>query len=287
MKNNTFKIYKEFGALNSPVVLDAVAQGLVKCGYKSVNSNEEISIIWSVLWQGRMQQNQIVYQQAKLKNKPVIVIEVGNLKRNVTWRISIDNVNRLGIFANTENLDLHRPAKLGLNLKDYQTTRNSSILITTQHEHSLQWQFMPVTKQWLESTIKNIKLYSDKQITIRPHPRCNLKNYVLKDKDVVIQTPKKVTGSYDEFDIDYNYHCVINHNSGPAIQAAINGTPVVCHSSSLAYPVSNVFSNMENLKYTDRQSWFLELCHTEWTIDEIKQGIPFDRLRSEIEKYSK
>jgi hypothetical protein len=28
----------------------------------------------------------------------------------------------------------------------------------------------------------------------------------------------------------------------------------------------------------DREDWFLKLCHTEWTVSEIAQGIPMQRL---------
>jgi hypothetical protein len=70
----------------------------------------------------------------------------------------------------------------------------------------------------------------------------------------------------------------VNHNSGPAVQAAIAGVPIICDSSSLAYPVSDKFENIENIALPDRQEWFLKLCHTEWTVEEIAQGIPLQRL---------
>jgi hypothetical protein len=75
---------------------------------------------------------------------------------------------------------------------------------------------------------------------------------------------------------------VVNHNSGPAVQAAINGIPVVCDRSSLAFPVSNSIENINNATLPDRQDWFLKLCHTEWTVDEIAKGIPITRLVPEL-----
>jgi hypothetical protein len=98
-----------------------------------------------------------------------------------------------------------------------------------------------------------------------------------------IEIPKQIPGTYDNFDIDYNYHCVINFNSGPAVQAAIDGTPIICNLSSLAADISGSISDIENIKLPDRSDWFLKLCHTEWTIDEISQGIPLKRLESNIE----
>jgi hypothetical protein len=73
---------------------------------------------------------------------------------------------------------------------------------------------------------------------------------------------------------------VINHNSGPGVQAILAGTPVIADSSSLAWPVSNTFKKIENPEYIDRQDWIIKLSHTEWTVDEIAKGIPFERLKS-------
>jgi hypothetical protein len=123
--------------------------------------------------------------------------------------------------------------------------------------------------------VYKIRQFSERKIIIRPHPRSP---FYLDIPGAVVERPVKVTGSYDDFDIDYNYHCVINYNSGPAVQAAINGTPVVCDSSSLAYPISEKLENIENPLLPDRDEWFLKLCHTEWTVAEIAQGLPIHRL---------
>jgi hypothetical protein len=100
-----------------------------------------------------------------------------------------------------------------------------------------------------------------------------------------MENPRKIDGSYDDFNIDYNYHCVINHNSGPAVQAAISGVPVICDYTSLAAPVSMDYSQLAAPTLPDRTDWFIKLCHTEWTVSEIEQGLPFSRLDTELKKY--
>jgi hypothetical protein len=67
------------------------------------------------------------------------------------------------------------------------------------------------------------------------------------------------------------------------VQAAVNGIPVICNSSSLAYPVGEKWENLENPQLPDRDEWFLKLCHSEWTVEEISQGIPILRLQKHIE----
>ena len=104
----------------------------------------------------------------------------------------------------------------------------------------------------------------------------------MKIPGVTIEQPKKVLGSYDDFDISYNYHCVVNYNSGPAVQAAINGVPVICDATSLASEISGKFEEIEKITLLPRDEWFLKLCHTEWTVDEIAQGLPLNRLQTLI-----
>jgi hypothetical protein len=272
-----FKIYREYGALNSPPVFDAVEQGLRQQGHAIVNENEDVAVIWSVLWAGRMRANQQIYQNCINENKPVLIIEVGNLQRGHTWRLSLNNINNLGFFGNHEDLDHSRSKKLGVELKPYLNKRRGEILIACQHQESLQWQGMPVMKDWVADTIKKIQEHTHRRIIVRYHPRSS---FPFKQSGVVVERPSRIPNTYDDFDIFYNYHCVINHNSGPAVQAAIYGVPVLCDQSSLAADVSINWSELDNPYVPDRAEWFLKLCHTEWTVDEIRQGTPISRLFS-------
>lgn len=276
-----FKLYRNFGALNSAPIFDAFANGVNILGHEIVEDNEDVSVIWSVLWHGRMIGNQQIYNNCINQNKPIIVIEVGSLKRGRTWRISEGHINGLGIFGNIENLDPSRPQKLGVSLRPENTRRRGEILIATQHARSLQWQGQPSMEQWIRDTIAKIKRHSNRRIVVRPHPRSQIRE---KFADAVIELPKKLVNTYDDFDINYNYHCVINHNSGPCVQSAINGTPTICDSSSLAFPVSEKWENLENPQLPNRDEWFLKLCHTEWTVEEIAQGIPLQRLKKHLEE---
>jgi len=270
-----FKLWREYGALNSPPIFNAVERGLKKIGQTIVDSDQEVDVIWSVLWYGRMKGNKSVYDNAIFHNRPLMIIEVGNLFRGTTWRISLNNINGLGNFANENALDDTRPKKLGISLKNFKKNRKDSILVACQHEHSLQWQGQPPMGNWAISLINEIRKHSDRPILVRPHPRSP---FSLKMPNLIMQNPKKLNGTYDDFDIDYNHHCVMNFNSGPAIKAAINGTPIICDVTSLAWPVSDKIENIEKISLPDRENWLTKLCHTEWTVDEIANGLPLTRL---------
>jgi hypothetical protein len=266
-----FRLYREYGALNSKPVFDAFEQGLKSLGHEVVNTPDGIPVIWSVLWHGRMAHNERIYQT----HCPIVIIEVGNLHRGETWRVSLNHINSLGKFGNHEDLDSDRPKKLGVKLGAVKENRRPEIMIAAQHQRSLQWQGQPTMLDWVHTTVDQIRQHSDRKIIVRPHPRSPIS---LNIPGVEVGLPRQIVGSYDDFDIDYNCHCVINHNSGPAVQAAIHGTPIICDTSSLAGEISGKFEDIENIKLPDREDWFLRLCHTEWTVSEIAQGIPMQRL---------
>jgi hypothetical protein len=271
-----FRLFTEYGALNSKAVFEAFRQGLQKHNQTVVNDNDyDVAVIWSVLWRGRMSRNRDIYFKCRSQNKPVVIIEVGSLKRGTTWKISLNHTTNLGFFGNTEDLDSNRPKKLNVFLKPEKQNRKDSILIACQHTDSLQWQNMPSTSDWLSQTVNEIRKFSGRPIKIRPHPRNQI---AINIPGAELIKPQKIVDSYDDFDFDFDHHCVINHNSGPAVQSALNGAPVICDRSSLAYPVSIPMSQIENPIIPDREDWFLKLVHTEWLIEEISAGIPLARL---------
>lgn len=269
-----FNILRQYGALNSGPIFDAFSQGLRAAGQSESSDEQSIPVIWSVLWAGRMLGNKIIYENAVKNNIPVVIIEVGNLQRNRTWRISVDHVNANGYFANESHLNVKR-LKLFPKLKDQLSNRKPDILITTQRHESLQWSNQPSTEVWLKNTIGLVRSYSDRPIVVRYHPRSAKRPAI---EGVKTEIPKKISSTYDEFDMNYNYHCVINHCSGTTVQSAVNGCPIICDPSGLAYPVSEKWTNLDNVSLPDRHDWYVKLCHTEWTVDEIAKGIPLMRL---------
>jgi len=255
--------FPNYAALNSGPVLDAVLQSCRAAGLDVVPNimDADAAIIWCVLWNGRMQPNKQVYEHYRQLNRPVIVIEVGALQRNVTWKIALNNITAQGYYGHKENLDWDRPCKLGIKLS-HNSLNHGKILVAGQHNKSLQLQGVD-QESWYVDQIANLN--TNKQIVVRAHPRCPLDKTKFP-KNVIWEQPKKIPGTYDSYDMHWDFDAVINYNSGPGIQATIAGVPVVVDSSSLAYNLS------------DREQWLVEICHTEYTIDEIKQGLWIKRI---------
>jgi hypothetical protein len=242
--------------------------------------HSDAALIWSVLWQGRMQKNHLVYEHYRKQGKPVFIIEVGALDRGRTWKVSLNNITKYGEYANTDNLDPNRSKKLGIELIYKKIDSDAPILIAAQHENSLQWTSTLTVREWIKSQIEKIRQYTDRPIVVRPHPRFSIGNFT--GNNVSMSTPIKITNTYDKYDLDFDYSVVINYNSGVAIQAAIDGAPVITDHSSLAHEVSLSLDQVNEPVLRDRTEWFKKIVHTEWTVEEIAAGLPLERLLSKV-----
>ena len=275
-----FSLWTDYGALNSGPVFDAFANSLNDAGHTVVynNSSADVNVIWSVLFHGRMARNRQVWGH----DKPTIVLEVGGINRGVTWKVGLNGINRDGYFGDGDN-DNSRSNDLGLLLKPWRT-HGEYILICGQHDKSLQWQDMPSMSNWFLETYDEIRKHTERPILFRPHPRCRLEHIERGLKNVHRQEPKQIGGSYDDFDMGFdNVHCTISYSSNPGIHSILNGVPAFVSTHSLAYPVGNdidFLHDIEKPMMPERQQWLNDYAHTEYTVEEISQGIPLKHLTS-------
>lgn len=273
-------LFKSYGALNSAPVFSAFETGLKTYGFDVVydSIDADIAVIWSVLWHGRMRDNEAVWNHFKNLNKPVIVIEVGAIYRGVTWKIGLNGISRSSLIIKSKD--------------DYNNTiqllpwRQSGdhILICGQNDKSLLWKDMPKMGTWVSNVIEEIRGYTKMPIVFRPHPRCPVHGIESYFKNVHRQMPNHVASTYDSYDLKFNkVHAVVNWSSSPGSLAVVNGIPVYTGIDSFAYPVANTeFSNIENPAMPDRTSWISEFANSEYTIDELKNGIPLKTLTKYI-----
>jgi len=274
-----FSLFTNNGPLNSPPVWEAVRSGLMNLGHTVDENNlhTDIPVIWSLLWHGRMIKNNIVWNNFRQQNKNVLVIEVGGIKRNHTWKVALNGINRSANFGPKQN-DGTRASQLGLTVKPWRT-HGDHILICLQHDKSEQWKNMPTLENYVLETVQKIRQYTNRKIIVRSHPRCLLPAQLRLD-NVFYETPKQIENTYDDFDLNFNNSwAVISWSSNPGIHAVMNGIPAFVGEQSLAYDVANHdFSTIETPNMPDRTQWLNDYAHTEWTVEEISEGIPFSRL---------
>ena len=132
-------------------------------------------------------------------------------------------------------------------------------------------------ESWITQQVNQLKQYTDRPIVVRPHPRCRL-NTARLPATVQFEIPHKLANTYDSFDMHFDCHAVVNYNSGIGIQAAIAGVRPVVEIGSLAYPVGIGFADIEQPYSKDRDLWLTQICHTEYTVDELRRGLWFKRI---------
>ena len=284
------EIWPVHGPLNSKIVFEKFIKSLRASG-EQVYENQhiqdgDVAVIWSVLWQGRMRKYKEIWDRYRNKNKPVIVIEVGGIKRNETWKIGINGVNREADFAN-QDADAIRWKKFNTNLLPWKQT-GEDIIICGQHTNSHQWRNNPPMSTWFDQQITEIRKYTDRPIVIRPHPRNHVTLDIKKFKNVKVVSPQRDNKTYDDTDLTERLKsawALVSHSSNPAITAAMHGIPVYVSESSLSYDIGNSsYENINNPKMPERQQWANKLAYTEWWPDEIEQGIPWQRIKKRLEE---
>ena len=224
------EVWTQYGPLNSEPIFNAFIKSLRDAGDEVVlnkSSDADAAVIWSVLWLGRMRNYKQIWQRYRQANKPVIVLEVGGLRRNKSFKIAINGVNGKADFANQE-VDGKRWHLFEHTLKPWQQT-GQTIILLGQHHASEQWAGMPDMRTWFESQVQQIRKYTDRPIQIRPHPRNNVVFDVKKYTNVTLKNPVIDVSKIDDTDFKDTLKdawAVVNHSSNPAMEAVINGIPV-------------------------------------------------------------
>ena len=287
-------VFPDYGSLNSKPVFDAFIQHLrdkkENFQINKWDDTTDVAVIWSVLWRGRMEQNKKVWEDFKARGKPVVVLEVGGIKRNTTWKMGINGINRDADFAN-QTFDDQRWPLFKMDFQPWKQTGNV-IVILGQHNNSEQWRGLPNMKKWITQQIREIRKYTDRPILIRPHPRNPVEVAVDEFKNIRVSHPKRDWATYDDTDfkkILKSTWAVVNHSSNPAIESVINGIPVFVSESSLCYDVGNRgYTDINRPAMPNREQWAHRLAYTEWWTDEIREGKPWARIRTRLqEKYLK
>lgn len=284
-------VYKNTCARAGHPVMDAFIESVKSDNVQVFNNNAvidcDVAVIWAILWQNK--NRQILWDAYHKKNIPVLVLEVGGLKRNEYWKVGINGINNNAIW-NNKNSPPDRWNKLNLELKPWKND-GDYILLCGQNDQSGAWPSGLTSEKYTYDTVKELRNHTDRPIWLRPHPRARFNlNQIMNDfPNIFVSTPKQHTGTYDNFDLDIvlkNAWASICYNSNTGIESVMSGTPVFCDQSSLASPVGNLnLANIENPLKPDRTQWSHDIAYTEWSVEEIRQGLPWFRLKPLIKNY--
>ena len=234
---------------------------------------------WKLMLQHHFTKNSIVQNH---RNKPLVVIETPLLGRTITdnheyHRVGLNHFMRgLADFKN-ENSPSDRFKELGLTIKPWRK-KGDHVLIVGQNMYDASL-FGLDFELWVKNTIQHLRRYTDRPIVFRDHP---------ENKDLM----KNLIATYNWANVSYsnkgtinddlkNAHCTVAYTSGSSIDSILAGVPVIpCSECNFVWPVSShQLSEIENPKLGEREQLLYDLAYAQWSVDEIKQGKPWQHLK--------
>ena len=174
---------------------------------------------------------------------------------------------------------------LNLSLRPYRKTGNH-ILLCCQRNGGWSMKGLSVP-DWIVTTVRKIKKYTDRPIVIRPHPgdkhayrNIRMIKHQLKTKHRISTNRNIVT------DLD-NAWATVTYNSSPSVVSAIEGVPVFITDqepkASQAYEVANIdLAKLEAPIEYDRLEWVQKLSMCHWNKNELQTGKAWKHFRDGI-----
>ena len=128
--------------------------------------------------------------------------------------------------------------------------------------------------EWQELVKNEIKKYTNRPIKVREK-----ESKLLLNPD---GTQHSWTKTYYDTTVSEDIngaHCVVAYNSNIAVDAALRGVPVFTSENSVAYPISNTISDIENPYFMHREQWLWNIANNQFSRREIMNGTAFDFLK--------
>jgi len=234
---------------------EAILEGLANSGYKVLDhvpdsiSPYDVAVMWN-----RWNQNDGLAARVERQGGKVIVAENGYIGRgNVALALSQHNGG--GVWQSGDRSRLER---LNVDFKPWRTEGNHILVCPSRGMGSM---LMRQPGNWLESIVSELKK-TGREVRVRKHPG----NWKQEKPKVSL-----------EEDLENAFACVI-WNSSAGVHALINGIPVVC-SSSYWICKELASKSIDSLITPERTEVFSRLAWAQWSLEEIKTGEPFNRLR--------
>lgn len=282
-------------------ILMKFATGVIESGDEAFLSYDEqyypcdVAVIFGS-WKDRSDTHHRVKNEIIKKAKNFIVLEtpligrgpVHNVMPDVWYRVGLNGfLNDTGNFNNKhktwDRWDLIRKS-LGVELKAYNdSNKDAPIIVALQLPGDASLRGASI-EDWAVHTVQAIRTQSDRKIIVRtPQLERQYKESLIKVKD--FPNVEFQTGTKDNLIPTLeSAHCAVTYSSGLAIDALINGCPVVaCSPSSFAYDICpNTVDMIDRIKKPNRDQWLFNLSYAQWHESEIERGLPWRHLKQLI-----
>lgn len=272
--------------------------------YSEKYTDCDVAVMFGSWKPGRSNIHHIVRSSIAEKAKSFICIETPLLGRTISdehkyYRIGVNGfLNRDGYFGEDVDRPNDRLSKLGISFPGWKLDNGKKIVMALQLAGDASLRHNDIN-QWCWDTLHTLRRFTDRPIEVRTHPAMSAKGWGNHDemfRDILFSDlenisfvdGRKVTWQQQIQDA----YCVVSYSSGLAIDAVINGIPVLsCDEGNFTYHIGdNKLSNIESLNLVpdkDVVQWLNNLAYCQWTTEEMEKGIVWDHLKSGIESIVK
>lgn len=203
------------------------------------------------------------------KGRSLIIIESAFVKRGQYWQIGFGGTAGKADFRN-ENMPFDRWLSFGISGNPWQKRSSGPLVVCGQLLRDTQVQDTDHAK-WCRDTFAFFKK-KRVHVIFRPHPKAGPDDdYGVSDWYCDRRTLAETLNIARGF---------VTWNSTSAVDAIIAGVPVmVCDDSSIAWPMGvHGVQQPRELIYPERKAWLAGLGYAQWSIDEMKAGLPWKHL---------
>ena len=196
-----------------------------------------------------------------------------------------------GVFPNTgiyfdSIVDPNRWIKisqdLNISIKDYRTTGKHILLCLQRNGGWSMGNYSVVT--WAQVVMEKLRQYTDRPFVLRAHPGDQQSTIYLKQLLEVKQRLNFTFSTNADIKDDLrNCWAVVNHNSSPAVAAAIEGMPVFVTDPvrSQCHEIANTdLTKIEQPFLYDRSHWANRLAMSHWNFIELQSGEAWAHMRN-------
>lgn len=213
------------------------------------------------------------------------VMERGYIKRDSYYSIGIGGFNGIADFKNS-NSDDKRWLQLDQKLGETNWEDNKLVLVCGQVLNDASLRGINYAA-WVYRTIKYIMDYGagaggrgyDVEIAFRYHP-------LYKNRETMplpIPNAKKLILDTDESFTDLLNRCryTVSFNSNIGVESILAGVPTISFDErSMVWNISSHDAGQPYMPtLEERKQWAFDLAYSQWTLEEIKAGLPHRHLK--------
>jgi hypothetical protein len=228
----------------------------------------------AVCWNHR---NHRLFKQQQHAGGHYLILEHGFIGDRIRWTsIGFDGLNGRADFV-VKDMPHGRFRKHFKNLMKPWKKEGRYILVNAQCQGDASVKPYIDFRKWVKKTVLAChERFPGKEVVFRPHPV-----EVERACDYDVQGATTSRGKTLAEDMA-GAHAVVTFNSNSGVDAVMAGVPVFAFDEgSMAWPMAAHGFN-EARVWPSRIQWAADLSFKQWTVDELKRGVPWSYLKRKV-----